>query len=336
MIEYIKKFLNRYNKEQKKTLALVGILSACVFLFLILSIAAFNRFVGVYSDSSRWVEVPNLVGMSLTDAKELLDKKGISYEIAPSDTKNSNRVERIDSYKANDNGTIQLSTTSTVTLYGNEVAKDKVIYLTFDDGPTLDNTDDILATLSEYGIKATFFLEGYDVYRYPDKVKATVDAGHLVGCHSYSHKYTDIYSSISAFTSEIAEYEKDLVKAIGQDAFDKMPKLIRFPGGTDNDYLSTAEAKEYIAATRNLGYKVYDWTALTGDADGSGRTDAQYFINTLSKSLNDAKAKGQDLIVLMHDKWSTNEALTKILDHLIAEGYYFDTLENCPEYTLVK
>ena len=230
---------------------------------------------------------------------------------------------------------------TTVKLYANEVGKDKVVYLTFDDGPTRDNTNDIVFKLQEYGIKASFFVEGRDVELYPSRVEAIFKRGHVIACHSHTHEYASIYSSTDAFISEIEQYEAALeaalIEAIGEENFAQIQikKIIRFPGGTNNSYLTKAEALAYINAVRALGYTVYDWTALTGDAQLDNR-DPQNLISCLDASLKKAKNDGLDLIVLMHDNVYSNEALDQILTYLVSEGYYFDTIDNCPEYTFVE
>ena len=60
------------------------------------------------------------------------------------------------------------------------------------------------------------------------------------------------------------------------------------------------------------------------------------FIKYMSNTLESSKNANKPLIVLLHDKWSTNEALADILDCLVLEGYYFDTIDNCPEYTFAE
>ena len=153
-----------------------------------------------------------------------------------------------------------------------------------------------------------------------------------MGCHSYSHQIKDIYSDIPSFLAEVEQYENVMKEALGEERFASISKVMRFPGGTTtNSMLSYSEAREYIDAVHEKGYRVYDWTALTGDA--SGNSEAQEFIDSLKESLSSAKDKNQSLIVLLHDKWSTNESLEEILEFLISEGYYFDTIDSCPEYT---
>jgi peptidoglycan/xylan/chitin deacetylase (PgdA/CDA1 family) len=326
-----------YTKEQKETLKLVGILSVCVFILLVLSIVFMNSCdVPTSSTQAKQpVAIDNLEGMSLSQAESMLKQADITYEIIPTDSRTPNKVEKFEYVGKVENGKIYIEAGTNVKIYTNKVSKDKIVYLTFDDGPTRDNTNEIVVKLREYGIKASFFVEGRDVERYPDRMETIFNDGHIIACHSHTHDFYTVYSSTDAFVAEIKQYENALLEAIGEENYAKIKKILRFPGGTNNAYIeSNEEALEYINAARELGYSVYDWTALTGDAEGN--SDAQSFIATLESGLTKSKNNDLDLIILMHDKWSTNEALGEILDYLISEGYYFDTIDNCPEYTFIE
>ena len=144
-----------------------------------------------------------------------------------------------------------------------------------------------------------------------------------------------IYSSPSQFIADIKQYESELKEIVGEERYNSIEKYIRFPGGTStNGKLSKSEATEYIAKVRDMGYKVYDWTALTKDKEGLSTTNE--FISCMLSGLTKAKTNEEPLIVLMHDMYSTSQALPAIIDCLISEGYYFDTVDNCLEYTFVE
>lgn len=323
--------------KNKNTLILISILAIAIVVLIILSVAVIkNVLVPAFSptNQAQWIELPISEDMPLSEAKATLDSLGISYNIKPTDSRMANRIEKIEHNGKTEDGKELVKIGSTVTIYSNEKAQDKVVYLTFDDGPTRDNTYEILDKLQNYGIKASFFVEGADVDRYPERMETTFARGHVIACHSYSHQLDVVYSSTDEFIKEVRKYEQAMIDAIGEESFASMKKIIRFPGGTNNAKLNKAKALEYIAKVREIGYAVYDWTVLTGDAEGA--SDAATFISNLSSGLQKAKSRGLDLIILMHDKWSTNEALNDILDYLVSEGYYFDTIDNCPEYTFFE
>lgn len=82
---------------------------------------------------------------------------------------------------------------------------DKSVYLTFDDGPIPESTPFILKTLEEFGIKATFFMVGDNVRKYPELYQQIVAAGHRVGNHSFNH--------IGGFRHSVKEYCYNVEKA---------------------------------------------------------------------------------------------------------------------------
>lgn len=66
-------------------------------------------------------------------------------------------------------------------------AAEHSVYLTFDDGPIPESTPFILDTLKEHGVKATFFVVGENVKRYPDLFRRIISEGHSIGNHTYNH-----------------------------------------------------------------------------------------------------------------------------------------------------
>ncbi len=327
-----------FSNEQKQTLKLVGVLSVGVILLLILAIALMNSITTpTVNNEPKYIDIDNIEGMNVNEAIEILKNAEITYEIIPTDSKIPNRVEKLEyvGLVLSDTGRLRIRVGTSVKVYANLVEQNKIIYLTFDDGPTRDNTIAILDALDARGIKATFFVQGKNVNNYRDRILATIERGHLVGCHSYSHEISKIYESTEAFMEEVEQYEAVMKETLGEENFNSMSKVIRFPGGTTtNSYLTFVTVKEYLTAVREKNYKVYDWTALTGDAEGY--STAEEFIDYMSETLESSKENNKPLIVLLHDKWSTNEAIDEILDYLVSAGYYFDTIDNCPEYTFAE
>ena len=344
------KKVSYFSKEQRETLKLVGILSACLLVLLILSVVLFNSIQAPTTSEpkSQYVEISTLDGLKLSDAKSLLDKAEIKYEIIPTSSKTPNKVEKVEYVGKTENGKLYVEVGTTVKLHANDVAQNKIIYLTFDDGPIVNytysyeiyhTTGETLEILDQYGIKATFFLVGEQMVKNDRKhyVNEIYDKGHLIACHSYSHKLGSIYTSPSAFTSDIQNFENALKEILGEEKYNSLGKHIRFPGGTaQNGYINKTTASSFVTAVHSMGYKIYDWTVLTNDANDSyrnpGESDRDYFIRSLKETLTKATGKNVPLIVLMHDRDSTKDNLSEILEYLISEGYYFDTIDNCPEY----
>lgn len=197
-------------------------------------------------------------------------------------------------------------------------ASGKVAYLTFDDGPSIIVTDQILEILDKYNIKATFFVIGYMAERYPEVVKRVYENGHSIGNHTYSHNYGYIYKNSKNFISDIEKSNKTLKNIVGENF---NTQIIRFPGGSFGK-----NKAPMINAVRKAGYKYFDWNALNGDAEGINLT-----VNQLVNRFKETSKNKKELVVLMHDtdqKQSTVDSLEYIIEYLLDNGYIFDVLDN--------
>lgn len=193
----------------------------------------------------------------------------------------------------------------------------KVAYLTFDDGPSSQSTDAILDILAEYNIKATFFVVGKMVVNYPEVLQRTLQEGHAIGNHSYSHDYAYIYHSGKNFMRDIDLADEAIKNALGQD-FET--KVMRFPGGSFGK-----QKIPMIKLVEDAGYNYFDWNALNGDAEGV-LMPKDYLIRRLKETYRNQS----NLIVLMHDtdvKTTTVESLSSIIDFLIEQGYEFGVID---------
>ena len=93
--------------------------------------------------------------------------------------------------------------------------REKLVALTFDDGPTPEFTDEILQVLKEQDVKATFFLIGGELEKHPEEGKKLVAAGHEIGNHSYSHQRMIFVSP--SFVREEIEKTDALIRAAGHE-----------------------------------------------------------------------------------------------------------------------
>lgn len=192
----------------------------------------------------------------------------------------------------------------------------KVAYLTFDDGPSTNNTPKILDILKRYNVKATFFVIGQCAEQNSELVKREVAEGHVVGNHTYSHNMKHIYSDPNVFVSDLDKGDKTLKSIIGNDY---NLKLARFPGGSFGPKLAP-----FREAAKKAGYHYIDWNDLTGDAERS--------LVPVSGLLDELKRyTTQDhVVILMHDapaKTTTVEALPQVIEYLQSKGYSFETLK---------
>ena len=203
-------------------------------------------------------------------------------------------------------------------------ATDKIVYLTFDDGPNKTNTTNILDTLDEYGVKATFFTVGYLVDRYPELVADCAERGHAIGCHSYDHDYARIQKE-GELEAEISEWETAISAALGEVPDEK---LFRFPGGSTKK--SELDLKGKLS---ELGYKGYDWNCLNNDSMLKKCPADMTKEDWLKKNFTDtykygSSLKNAPLIILLHESYTeTADMLGWIIEFLQDEGYSFGTLD---------
>ncbi|MBO6047494.1 MAG: polysaccharide deacetylase [Erysipelotrichaceae bacterium] len=196
-------------------------------------------------------------------------------------------------------------------------ASKKVIYLTFDDGPS-KQTPKILKVLKKYNVKATFFVIGArpKCYKY---IGQAYKQGHCIAAHSYTHNY-NIYKSQSKFYKDLGKIEKVIKKQTG-----KTSKVIRFPGGSSNTISRKYKKhimKKLTKSVMKKGYRYYDWNVDSTDASGNNVK--------ASKIVKRSKSKKKKICLLMHDavtKKTTVKALPKVIKYYKKKGYTFKTLD---------
>lgn len=191
--------------------------------------------------------------------------------------------------------------------YTGDVTK-KTLYLTFDAGYDNGVLDEIINVLDEKNIKASFFITGDFVKRFPDLVIKLEKHGHLMCSHSYAHR------SINKMTNE--EIKADLEKL--EEAYynlthKQLAKYFRPPKG-DFD-------KESLMYISSLGYKNIFWSMAHCDWD----VNKQMSVEATKKIVLDNLHNGA--IILMHSVSISNaRSLPSIIDEAINLGYSFETL----------
>ncbi|MCF6294571.1 MAG: polysaccharide deacetylase family protein [Flavobacteriaceae bacterium] len=193
-------------------------------------------------------------------------------------------------------------------------SKEKVIYLTFDDGPTPIVTDWTLEVLKQYNANATFFCIGKNVDAHPLIFKRIVSEGHSVGNHTYNH-LKGWRTNTKNYLKDIDEAQEVLNNQIQNSEFSpdnyRDQNLFRPPYGQ----IRPKQAKQLI----NLGYKVIMWNVLAKDWDAS-ITEEKCLENVVNN------ASSGDIIVF-HDsikaKKNLQYALPKVLEYFSEKGYEF-------------
>jgi peptidoglycan-N-acetylglucosamine deacetylase len=181
-------------------------------------------------------------------------------------------------------------------------AREKKIYLTFDDGPHPVATPFVLDQLAAYGAKASFFCIGKNVAAEPDIYQRILAEGHAVGNHTQHH--------LNGWKTDDGEYINDTMKAAGYI----QSNLFRPPYGRIK--------RSQIKRLEEKGMKIIMWDVLSADFDTNLTPQA-----SLSYVLYHTKPGS---VVLFHDSEKAWErmsgALPAVLQHFSAEGYTFEKL----------
>ncbi|UQZ35064.1 polysaccharide deacetylase [Paenibacillus sp. PK3_47] len=186
----------------------------------------------------------------------------------------------------------------------------KVIALTFDDGPDPDETGEILDVLQEHNAKCTFFAIGKKIAAYPDVARRVITEGHELANHTYNHVYFKAPVSQQQIQKELELTEQEIFKVSGRHS-----SLFRPPGGMYDQTL--------VDVSNSMGLRpvLWSWHQDTRDWNRPG------VWNISSKVIRNAR-NGD--IVLFHDyvhgQSQTKEALKIILPELKKKGFKFVTV----------
>lgn len=201
---------------------------------------------------------------------------------------------------------------------------DKLVALTFDDGPNPVFTPQILQVLAQYHAKATFFMIGEHVHRHSEIVRAVQAAGHAIGNHTYTHRRL-AGCSLAQVRIELIECQRVLRVLLGE-AYGRTGKLMRPPyGAYDTTTALFAKSQRYRMVLWSVSGE--DWRH-----DDAGLVAQRIMAQTQPGS-----------IVLLHDGWNTSRhsqfgddlvadraqtvlALTQVLPVLAGQGYQFVTM----------
>jgi len=188
---------------------------------------------------------------------------------------------------------------------------EKVIYLTFDDGPGPE-TPRLLDVLKKYNVQATFFVVNT---RYISTIERSAQEGHTIAIHTTTHVFKDIYASEEAYFQDLYTMQEIIRSHTGQTSM-----LLRFPGGSSNTIsrFNKGIMTRLTAAVEEKGFHYYDWNVDCNDAGGA-TTAQEVYMNTV-----DGIGDKQTAVVLMHDiKSYTVDAVEHIIVWGLDNGYTF-------------
>lgn len=215
---------------------------------------------------------------------------------------------------------IQAAVASSYVKYNAQTGDDKVVALTFDDGPWPETTKQVLDVLDQYGAKATFFTIGDQVANHSDLVKRASDAGHQICTHSWDHAAgsgNGVDLTRMSAEEQIAEVTKGY-EAIEAVTGTTASHVFRAPGGNFTGSIVWT-LRDYVDAEIGWNVDTEDWRRPGADA--------------IANRIMSAKS-GE--IVLMHDgggdRTQTVEALKTALPYLKDQGFRFVTMDELLAY----
>lgn len=214
----------------------------------------------------------------------------------------------------------QISKSRRFQFFGAMVARvethEKVVALTFDDGPAPGATEDVIAVLDALGVRGTFYLIGSDMERFPDLCPKLVAAGHEIGNHTYSH--TRLVAKPMSFIGREFESTDALIRDCGYEG----PIYVRTPNGKrliDTGY--------YLASTDRLN--------IFFDVEPESYPDIAGDAEAMAAHVLERTRPGS--IILLHLMVSpyreeSLRAVPLIVEGLRAQGYEFVTVSELLEY----
>ena len=205
-----------------------------------------------------------------------------------------------------------------------ETGKSKQVYLTFDDGPDPEYTQKILDVLEKENVKATFFVVGENVYKYPEVVKKIIANGHLIGAHTFSHTP----ENVDLYGKELKMYyEFELTQRMLEQRTGHTVKIFRLPYWGTEDEMSMNSLVLAVNA-RQRGYEIIGSTIDSVDWDNI--TSEKVVRNATDQLL-------ESPVILLHDgggdRSNTVDSLPKIINYYRNLGYGFGTVD---EFTMDK
>ncbi|MCQ2194907.1 MAG: polysaccharide deacetylase family protein [Paludibacteraceae bacterium] len=177
---------------------------------------------------------------------------------------------------------------------------DKIVALTFDDGPHPENTPKVLDILAEWEVEAAFFCIGKNVEAHPEIVERMFSEGHLVGNHSYSHCNSFPLMGVKKMVEDIRKTDELIANVTGSPVH-----FFRPPFGITNPLVRDALSQ--------FNYNVIGWNVRSFDTM-SASVDEVY--RRVIKQIKPGS------VILLHDRLSVApELLSRLLRYLSDEGY---------------
>lgn len=188
-----------------------------------------------------------------------------------------------------------------VKTYSRKKTTERVVALTFDDGPDPVQTPKVLDVLKRHNAKATFFCIGQKVRMHPDIARRIFDEGHNIGHHTYSHRWNFPLMNLGHTIKEISLAEVAISHATG-----KIPLIFRPPFGVTNPHIGRA--------ARELSYMIIGWNIRSLDTRYYNRPDK--VLRRIKRRLKPGS------VILLHDRLPGSDRLSEDVLRLLHDEQY--------------
>lgn len=254
---------------------------------------------------------------SISQGKELADTEEKSLELSGAEANKSTKQDSTDEIEVPVNQEKE-KTEKLAKPEEEEEPLGKIVYLTFDDGPS-KLTGQFLDILHEQDIKATFFMQGANLEKehLQESVKRATKEGHYIGAHSMTHEFNTLYKDFQ-FVPEMNETLVLIHEITGTN-----PTLVRPPYGSAPGLKGEQIRNEIVDA----GIKVWDWTIDSND--WKLKDNPTQIIESIKNGTNSDRE-----VVLMHEKPQTLAALPGIIEFYKQQGYKFVVYDEANHFYL--
>lgn len=311
---------NEYNSKTNK------IKNSLIVIIIVLTLVALLVYQIFFRKDKQITTVSSVVTLELEEQKKMEEERKEEEARLEAERIEQERIQKEEEErKAREAKLPKLTNEGIQNIENIYHSEEKRVFLTFDDGPS-NVTHQILDTLKENDIKATFFVLGCNVKIFPETTKRIYDDGHFIANHGYTHVYSSIYSSKEAVLDEFNRCNDAVKQVLGEPEYNS--HLFRFPGGLPGGKYSDLK-KEAKQLLNENGIVNIDWNALSGDAEKQHPTPEYLMerIRTTSEGKN-------SVVCLMHDaaaKKTTADTLQEIINYYKEQGYVFKSF-----YDIIK
>ncbi len=300
-------------KEEKNTQykARTLVMAVTMLMLMIVVVLLTIRLIKSDKENQRHLKAVN----SLEKNNDKLGQASASYESMVADL--NNKVSELESQKEQ----MSVRNQELESMVGQSGIKEKpdenekVVFLTFDDGPS-NLTPEFLKVLNSYGVHATFFVTYQP--QYEAVYKQIVESGNAVQIHTATHDYDSVYQSVDAYLADFNQVYEYVCNVTG-----KRPGYFRFPGGSTNSY-GKSVVRDIARTMKERGFDFVDWNVSVGDGSAAATKDSM-----IQKITAESEGK-HHVVMLAHDSGAKSEtlaALPQIIEYYKNNGYSFKVID---------